>query len=129
MGFIESIADRLQTQSLGTKGVNLFVGVLPETDSMATVLNESNGEIIETNAVGIALFQPSLQVRVRGLAEDYATPKARIEAIQTALAALPDATYTGVRILRIRPQGTILALGQDNNMRFEFTANFQVTHE
>lgn len=129
MGFIESIADRLQTQSLGTKGVNLFVGVLPETDSMATVLNESSGEIIETNAVGIALFQPSLQVRVRGLAEDYATPKARIEDIQTALAALPDATYTGVRILRIRPQGTILALGQDNNMRFEFTANFQVTHE
>jgi hypothetical protein len=129
VGFIESIADRLQTQSLGTKGVNLFVGVLPETDSMATVLNEYDGEIIETNAVGIALFQPSLQVRVRGMPEDYSTPKTRIEAIQTALAALPDGTYTGVRILRVKPQGTILALGQDTNMRFEFTANFEVTYE
>lgn len=129
MGFIESIADRLQAQSLGTKGTNLFIGILPETNSLATVLNEYNGEIIETNKVGIALFQPSLQVRVRGMPEDYAAPKARIEAIQTALAALPDATYSGVRILRVKPQGTILALGQDNNLRYEFTANFQVTYE
>lgn len=129
MSWIVSIADRLQAQSLGTKGTNLFIGVLPETSSMVTVLTEFNGDIIETNQTGIALYQPSLQVRVRGLAEDYATPKNRIEAIQTALDAMPDATYTGVRILRVRPQGTILALGQDNNMRYEFSANFQVTYE
>lgn len=129
MSWIVSIADYLQSQNLGTKGTNLFIGVLPETNSMVTVLNEFNGDIIETNKVGIALYQPSLQVRVRGMAEDYATPKNRIAAIQTALAALPDASYTGVRILRVRPQGTILALGQDNNMRYEFSANFQVTYE
>lgn len=129
MTWIVSIADYLQTQNLGTKGTNLFIGVLPETNSMVTVLNEFNGDIIETNKVGIALYQPSLQVRTRGMPEDYATPKTRIAAIQTALAALPDASYSGVRILRIRPQGTILALGQDNNMRYEFSANFQVTYE
>jgi len=129
MTWIVSIADYLQTQNLGTKGTNLFIGVLPETNSMVTVLNEFNGDIIETNKVGIALYQPSLQVRTRGMPEDYATPKTRIAAIQTALAALPDATYTGIRILRVRPQGTILALGQDNNMRYEFSANFQVTYE
>jgi hypothetical protein len=129
MTWIVSIADYLQTQNLGTKGTNLFIGVLPETNSMVTVLNEFNGDIIETNKVGIALYQPSLQVRVRGMPEDYATPKTRIAAIQTALAALPDASYTGIRILRVRPQGTILALGQDNNMRYEFSANFQVTYE
>jgi hypothetical protein len=129
MSWILSVANYLQSQSLGTKATDLFISVMPDSNSLITVLTEYSGNIIETQTAGIQLKQPSLQVRVRGAKEDYTTPRTRIEAIQLALATMPDGTYSGVRILRIKPSGTILSLGMDTNLRHEFSANFEVTYE
>jgi hypothetical protein len=129
MAWIQSVATYLQSQNLGTQGTNLFIGVMPDTTTLTTLLTEYQGDVIETQGIALALQQPMLQVRVRGAKEDYVTPQTRILAIQTALANLPDQTLSGVRILTIRPAGTILSLGQDNNLRFEFSTNFEVTYE
>jgi hypothetical protein len=100
---------------------------MPDTTTLTTVLTEYDGGVVETHASGIALYQPSLQVRVRGATEDYTTPRARIVAIQTLLSAVTGNTLSGVTFLRIRPLGSINALGQDDRLRWEFTANFEVT--
>ena len=129
MTWIESVSTYLQSQSLGTEGTSLFIGMMPDTAVLTTLLTENSGEIIETNQSGIALYQPQLQVRVRGVKEDFTTPHARILTVQDTLAGLGDSTLSGVRILSIRPTSTVLSLGQDTNLRWEFTANFEVTYE
>ncbi len=127
MSWITSVANYLTSNSYGTQGTNLFIGQMPDTTSLTTVLTEYDGGVIETNASGIALYQPSLQVRVRGATEDYTTPRARIVAIQTLLSGVTGNSLSGVTFLRIRPLGSIIALGQDDRLRWEFTANFEVT--
>jgi len=127
VSWITSVADYLTSNSYGTQGTNLFIGQMPDTTSLTTVLTEYDGGVIETNASGIALYQPSLQVRVRGATEDYTTPRARIVAIQTLLSGVTGNTLSGVTFLRIRPLGSIISLGQDDRLRWEFTASFEVT--
>lgn len=127
MSWINSVADYLTSNSYGTQGTNLFIGQMPDTTTLTAVLTEYDGGVVETHAAGIALYQPSLQVRVRGASEDYTTPRARIIAIQTLLSGVTGNTLSGVTFLRIRPLGSIIALGQDDRLRWEFTANFEVT--
>ena len=127
MSWITSVANYLTSNSYGTQGTNLFIGQMPDTTVLTAVLTEYDGGVVETHASGIALYQPSLQVRVRGAAEDYTTPRARIVAIQTLLSGVTGNTLSGVTFLRIRPLGSIIALGQDDRLRWEFTANFEVT--
>ena len=129
MSWIVAVADYLQANNLGTKGTTLFIGERPDIDGLTTLLTEYQGNTIETFASGIALYQPQLQVRVAGASEDYAAPRARLIAIQTLLAGVTNQTLSGIRFQRIRPSTTILALGQDDVLAFEFSANFEVTYE
>ena len=129
MTFVNSLADYIQTNNLGTKGTNLFIGFLPSSQSLQIVLTEYAGTVVETLQTGISLKKSNLQVMVHGEKADYATPRTRIEAIQTLFANIQDATISGIRIIRVLPLGTINALGQNENQEFEFTANFEVVHE
>lgn len=128
MSWIKSVADYLQAQSYGVQGTSLFVGDFPDISTLSITLNEYSGNIVETQKSGIALFKPMLQVKVRGSAEDYSTPRETLLAIQNALASLSDQTLYGTHFLHFKPTTTILALGQDSNLRFSFTANFEVTY-
>lgn len=129
MTFVNALADYIQTNNLGTKGTNLFIGFLPTASTLQTVLTEYSGGTVETLRNGIALKKSNMQVFTHGAEGDYATPRTRIEAIQTLLCNIQDATISGVRIIRVLPLGTINALGQNENQEFEFSANFEVVHE
>jgi hypothetical protein len=102
---------------------------MPDTDVLTSVLAEYEGDVIETNATGIAIYRPSLQVRVRGASEDYESPRARIVAIQTLLSAISNQTVNSVGFLRVRPTSSILSLGQDERLRWSFSVNFEVLVE
>jgi hypothetical protein len=127
MSWISALADHISTNSLGTQGTSLFIGTMPDTNILTAALTEYDGSVIETQASGIALYQPSLQIRVKGVAEDYTTPRARIVAIQTLLAAITNQTVSGVAFLRVRPTSSILSLGQDDRLRWSFSCNFEIT--
>lgn len=129
MSFINSMADYIQSNSLGTKGTNLFIGFLPSNATLQIVLTEYSGETVETLRNGIALKRSNMQVKVHGAEGDYSTPRTRIQNIQNLLVAIQDQTISGLRIIRVLPLGTINALGQNANQEFEFTANFEVVHE
>jgi hypothetical protein len=128
MTFINALADYIQTNNLGTKGTSLFIGYLPSSASLQTVLTEYTGTTVETLRTGISLRKSNVQVMTHGVENDYVTPRTRIEAIQTLLCAIQDQTISGVRIIRVLPLGTINALGQNDNQEFEFSANFEVVH-
>lgn len=128
MSWIKSVADYLASQSLGVEGTSLFIGMMPDTNSTTVLLTEYSGSTAETQAAGIQIYKPMLQVRVRGAKEDYLTPQTRILAIQTALTSLGDTTLYGTHFLSIRPEGTIISLGQDNNLRFDFSVNLEVIY-
>lgn len=129
MSWILAIANYLEAApSQGTKATDLFIGIMPSNTNLVISLTQYGGDIIETQATGIQLNRPSLQVKVRGVAEDYATPLARITAIQNKLAAVSNQTLTGIPFLRIRPITSIISLGQDENLRYEFTCNFEVLY-
>jgi hypothetical protein len=128
MTFINAIADHIQANNLGTKGSSLFIGFLPSSATLQTVLTEYTGGTVETMRNGIALKKSNMQVFTHGAEADYTTPRTRIEAIQTLLCNIQDATISGVRIIRVLPLGTINALGQNENQEFEFSANFEVVH-
>jgi hypothetical protein len=70
-----------------------------------------------------------VQVKVRGDAEDYTTPKDRAIRIRYTLAAKGEHTTRSVRVLNIEPIGVVLHLGRDGREREEFTANFNITWE
>jgi hypothetical protein len=129
MSFINALADHIQTNNLGTKGTSLFIGFLPTSATLQTVLTEYTGGTVETLRTGIPLRKSNMQVLTHGTTADYVTPRTRIEAIQNLLVAISDQTISGVKILRVLPLGTINALGQNDNQEFEFTANFEVVHE
>jgi hypothetical protein len=129
MTFINSLADHIQANNLGTKGTSLFIGFLPSASALQTVLTEYAGDTVQTLRTGISLKKSNVQVMTHGAKNDYLGPRSRIEAIQTLLCNIQDQTITGVRILRVTPNGTINALGQNDNQEFEFSANFEVVHE
>lgn len=129
MTWVTAIADHLTSNSLGVQGTSLFIGQLPDNEVLCTALTEYEGNFTETFASGMALSVPQLQVRVRGVPEDYATPRSRIIAIQTLLNQISNTTIGGVAFLRVQPTSTILALGQDDRLRWGFSANFGVTIE
>ena len=129
MTFINSMADYIQTNNLGTKGTNLFIGFMPSNATLQIVLTEYSGETVETLRNGIALKRSNMQVKVHGAKGDYSTPRTRIQNIQNLLVAIQDQTISSIRIIRVLPLGTINALGQNDNQEFEFTANFEVVHE
>lgn len=129
MNFVLALAIYLEAESLGTRGTNLFIGALPDVDDLGIVLTQYSGDVIETQAAGIAINQPSLQVRVHGASEDYETPLARIKDIQEKLTLISNQTLSGIYFLRVRPISSILALGQGDNLDYEFSCNFEVSHE
>jgi hypothetical protein len=127
VSWVNAIADHLTSNSLGTQGTDLFIGQMTDTTVLTTLLTEYDGSFMETFASGMAISQPSLQVRVRGAIDDYVTPRARLVAIQTLLNSISNQTLGGVQFLRVRPSSTILSMGQDDRLRWEFSANFEVT--
>lgn len=129
MTFVDSIADHIQTNNLGTKGTDLFIGYMPSESVLQTLLTEYAGTIVETLRTGISLKKSNVQVMTHGGDGDYTLPRTRIEAIQNLLCNIQDATISGIRIIRVLPLGTINALGQNDNQEFEFSANFEVVHE
>lgn len=128
MTWILALATYLQSQSLGTMGSNLFIGAMPDIDGVSTLLTQYAGEVVETQSGGIAIHKPSLQIKVAGDPEDYVTPLTTITNIQNSLTLISNQALSGITFLRVRPITSLIALGQDEQLAYEFTCNFEVSY-
>jgi len=128
---LESLASRLQSASVAVPGVNLFIGILPETPDTCVGLYEYAGaqplEVFQN--MGETLERPSIQVIVRATRNDYPTARQLIEDVRDTLTDITDETIGGVRFLRVNPISSINAVGTDENDRPEFTLSLQAVVE
>lgn len=128
---LEALADRLQSASVGTPGVDLFIGILPETPDLCIGIYEYAGaaplEVLRDN--GATLERPSIQVIVRASRNDYPAALAKVTAVRDTLTAITDETISGVRFLRVNQNSSINAVGSDANDRPEFTLSLQAVVE
>jgi len=124
---LESVGDYLAAQGQGTLGTSLFLAVMPETPDALVAVYESSGlSPMETmGASAFAIDQPEIQVIVRGARGDYPTVRDKADTIRRLLAAVTETSISGIHIMRIRAEGSVLPMGEDENGRPMVSVNFQ----
>ena len=128
---LDAVGSILQTAGVGTAGTNLFLSRMPETpDACVTAYETGNGYAMYTHGTsGSALQVTNIQIVARGTREDYQGPRAKITAVTSAFEAVSEATWSGIRILRMEQIARPAPLGYDDNDRPRITMTYVVTHE
>ncbi len=117
----DEIADFLEDASVGVVGTTLFKGQFPpETpDACGAVIDASGLKPIYALGGSVAYERPKVQVRFRGVQDDYATPRALAEMAYRALLAVANQTINSTRYIAITPIQTPFAMDRDKKGRFE----------
>lgn len=128
---LEELADRLDSDGVGTVGTDIYIGLMPTSPDSCIALYEYAGEapleVFQDNAATVE--QPSVQVMARAGRNDYPTARALIEAARDSLTAVTNETLGTVRFLRVREISAINAIGGDEKDRPRFTLSLQVAVE
>ena len=128
---LEALADRLQSASVATAGVNLFIGLLPNSPDVCVALYEYAGEqpleVMVDNAA--TLERASVQVIARATRNDYPTARTLIQDVRDTLTAITNEEISGVTFLRVNQNSSINAVGTDDNDRPLFTLSLMTVAE
>lgn len=126
---LDDIATYLASKGIGTVGVDLRKGFMPDSPDNLVVLFEYAGEPTEmTMGDGDStLERPGLQVRVRN--KSYPDGRAKIQSVADTLHGLAETVLGGKRYLLIRANQSPESIGQDANGRNEWVINFSVLKE
>lgn len=122
---VNTLADWLASQGLGTVGEDLFVSYLPDTDAEPVLaLYPTGGDAPDAK---VPLDEPTFQVRVRGA--DPSTAAARLQAVYDLLhgltrTALPDGAWL---LSCVALQSGPTSLGRDEAGRVSLVVNFRAT--
>lgn len=118
------ISTFLATKKVGTVGVDIFSGLMPDQPDSCIALFEYAGSPPDLHWAG---EYPGLQVRVRN--KSYAAARAKIGEVMTALHGLHEQTLSGTRYLLIKARGSPEVLKRDASNRVEFFVNFEIMKE
>jgi hypothetical protein len=128
---LEALADKLNSASVATVGVNCFIGLMPDKPDVCVALYEYAGspplEVMRDNAA--TLERPSVQVMVRASRNDYPTANALMVSVRDTLTGITDETISGVRFLRVNQNSSINHIGTDDNDRPGFTLSLMTVIE
>lgn len=118
--------DILVTAGLGTfaaqTGWSLNVGTMPNSPDQVILCNQVGGRDPFPH---LSYNEPSVQVFVRGARSGYVAARSKIGDVVTALLGLSSYVHSSGDIYRSCNQlGDIAYLGQDDNTRPMFSANF-----
>lgn len=121
---IAGILDGVSSLGL-TIGTDLFVGDLPDGDTLAVCITDTGG-YPPVNALTKEHFdRPTIQIRIRGARGAYTAAYGLALAIDEELHLLAEETVGGTRYLVIERISDILSLGFDEKHRPEFTINYR----
>ncbi len=128
---LEALATKLESASVGTAAVDIFIGLMPAAPDACVALFEGPGqvplEVFQSNTA--TLERPTVQVMVRGARADYAGARTKIVDVRDVLCGITDETISGVRFLRVTNEGSVTPLGVDDNDRPQFALTFSVMVE
>ena len=101
---------------------NVCVGALPSVTDRTILVNQTGGRNPYPH---LSYNEPSMQVIVRGPKSGYVEARAKMDEVVTRLLGLNSVTVTGGDVWRfVNQMGDIIWLGQDDNTRPMFSANF-----
>lgn len=116
-----------------TAGTDLFEGPMPELPNACIAITHAAGEPADGRVMGASLSndglveQPHVQLMVRGEPNDKAGPRTRAQAAHVVLDGYGPGTLGGVLYHRIESlDGEPYCLGQDQEMRWRYAANYRV---
>lgn len=129
MTVLEAVGDYLVTHGHGTLGSTIFLTVMPESPDAIVCVYESGGQSpsLTLGAAAFATDRPSIQIICRAARNDYPTARNKAESIRTLLAGVVAQTISGIVILRIQASGSLIPMGEDENLRPMVSANFDCT--
>ena len=124
MTVLIDVKDRMVSLALGTFGVDLFIGKLPDAPDSAAALMEYAGSFGQfSHDSAVAEFErPRFQINVRDAV--YATGRATIESIYKGVPA-SNIMLNGTQYLRIVALQPPFFLKRDENDRPIFICNFE----
>jgi hypothetical protein len=124
--FCDHLIALIVADGFGTKNTDLFKGEFPTSPDLCVAVTDYAGrEPLEVfGETSPAIERPSAQVKVRGAANDYDTPRTRLEKIYLALAARGAFVVNGTRYMNIAPISTPFTLGRGDNGCWVFAVNF-----
>lgn len=124
---LEAVGDYLQAQGHGTLGASIFLSMMPETPDTLISVYENAGDppMFTMGAAAWAIDRPTLQVICRATRGDYPTARDKAETIRALLGAVTEQTLSGINVMRISPQGSVIPMGEDENLRPMVSANYE----
>jgi hypothetical protein len=126
---LEELADHLVAEGLAVLGTDLFLHVMPDKpDACASLINYSGDEpdyVQEERKVDVE--NPRVQLAVRSKQPQVC--RERAEVLYQSLMQIRNQTFTGTRILWVRPVDSPTMAGRDENGRYLTTVNFRITKE
>jgi len=124
---LEAVGDYLQAQGQGTLGTDLFLAVMPNSPNACVAVYENSGSkpSFTMGTDPWAIDRPLIQVIVRSNEGDYPAARDKAQAIRVLLGSLIDVTISGVKIMRVESQGSVIPMGEDENLRSMISINFE----
>ena len=117
--------DYLETSSSGGSfvfGVNLFIGLLPETPDTATCLFDTSGASAEQEGI----FNPTVQVLVRGKQGKYEDAYAKANEVVDTFHEISNAEIGGTQYLLIWKMTEVGHVGNDTKGRPIFSCSLRI---
>ncbi len=127
---LHEIAAYLESQSVGTRGTDLFTGFMPDTPNEIVVVYENPGSPPSRvhSKVGTSLEHPQIAVWARGTPDgDYDGPRQKAQDAYNALALIVNSTLSAVLYLDVMPLQQPFLLERDDNQRAIIGFNAAVT--
>lgn len=120
MSLISDISDYLEDEGLGTVGTDIFDTYMPESLETGLSVLDTGGA---TPDEYLPTKEPTFQVFIRAV--DYATGKAKLEAVRTALHQISGTTIGSTYFFFILALSEGGHIGRNENGNDEFSINFR----
>ncbi len=124
---LEEIALFLEQRGIGTRGTDLFTGIMPDTPDSAVAVLERGGSHAEyaLDKKGINIENPSISVWARDVS--YLTARQKSQDTLDALADIANTWLSNVKYLHARPTTSPFLLKRDENDRVVIAFNVSIT--
>lgn len=127
---LDELGDYLSTGGVGTVGVDLFLGYMPEKPSACVALYETGGAGPIRAFRGVpgdpVAVRPRVQVVARADEYDYAAARLKVQTAYQLLEGMGDRTLNGVNYKWAGAVQEPFLLGRDDQGRVKVACNFDI---
>lgn len=120
----EDVKDMItQSGGVGEFAVNVFISEEPPQPDLCVTIYDTGGYPAD---LAVDIYNPTIQVRVRGAVGGYQAAYQKALAVLTILHGIHNETWNSTRYILIQAMSDILNIGTDDKGRPLLTINFRI---